>query len=154
MVSGADARRWGNAHANLVPYQLFRAKDRPLVIAVGSDEQWVACARALGLDDLADDAELATNAGRLAQRDRVVAAFRERLSARSAAEWIAALDAVHVPCGIVKSVLEAIRDAAHASPVIGMPPTAGGTVRLAPPLLDEHGQEIRRVGWDVFRRYS
>ena len=37
---------WGNAHANLVPYQLFAAADRPLVIAVGTDAQWLACARA------------------------------------------------------------------------------------------------------------
>src|SRR5688572_18892950 len=48
LVSGSDAKRWGNAHANLVPYQLFDANDRAIVIAVGSDSQWVACARALG----------------------------------------------------------------------------------------------------------
>ncbi|HEU4628816.1 MAG TPA: CoA transferase, partial [Gemmatimonadaceae bacterium] len=47
LVSGRDARRWGNAHPNLVPYQLFRAADRPLVVAVGNDAQWAACARAL-----------------------------------------------------------------------------------------------------------
>jgi hypothetical protein len=63
------------------------------------------------------------------------------------------LYAANVPCGIVKTVLEAIRDAANASPVSGMPPAAGGSVRLAPPRLDEHGAEIRRIGWDVFRRY-
>ncbi|NJK42807.1 MAG: hypothetical protein HC937_04020 [Aquincola sp.] len=40
LVSGQEARRWGNAHANLVPYQLFETADRPLVIAVGSDTQW------------------------------------------------------------------------------------------------------------------
>ena len=53
LVSGEDARRWGNAHANLVPYQLFPARDRPIVIAVGNDEQWQACLRVLGLRDLA-----------------------------------------------------------------------------------------------------
>ena len=42
LVSGRDASRWGNAHANLVPYQLFRARDRHVVIAVGSDAQWAA----------------------------------------------------------------------------------------------------------------
>ena len=40
LVSGRDARRWGNAHANLVPYQLFAAADRPFVLAVGADAQW------------------------------------------------------------------------------------------------------------------
>src|SRR6476620_3122393 len=43
LVSGNDAQRWGNAHPNLVPYQLFDAVDRPIVIAVGSDGQWRAC---------------------------------------------------------------------------------------------------------------
>ena len=153
MVSGRDAARWGNAHANLVPYQLFRAKDRPLVIAVGSDEQWLACVRALGLDDLERDRELATNAGRLAQRQRVVGAITQRVASRDAAEWIRVLDEASVPCGVVKSVLEAIGDAAGASPVTGMPPGTGGNVRLAPPRLDEHGARIRSHGWDLFRSY-
>ena len=49
MVSGAEARRWGNAHANLVPYQLFHAADRAIVIAVGTDQQWRLCANVIGL---------------------------------------------------------------------------------------------------------
>src|SRR5690348_15052685 len=55
LLTGKDAKRWGNAHPNLVPYQLFNAADRPIVVAVGTDAQWVACARALGLDALAND---------------------------------------------------------------------------------------------------
>ena len=93
-------KRWGNAHPNLVPYQLFQAADRPIVIAVGSDAQWIACARALGLPALADDAALANNAGRLAQRD----ANRHRISrARRGtsrpAIWRTRLDAAGVPNG-------------------------------------------------------
>ena len=72
LVSGAEAGRWGNAHANLVPYELFHAADRPLVLAVGSDAQWRACAAAAGLGALAADASLAANAGRVAaHRDAV-----------------------------------------------------------------------------------
>ncbi|HJU88054.1 MAG TPA: CoA transferase, partial [Gemmatimonadaceae bacterium] len=52
LVTGADAARWGNAHPNLVPYQLFDAADRAIVIAVGSDPQWRACALALELPAL------------------------------------------------------------------------------------------------------
>ena len=73
LVTGTDAARWGNAHPNLVPYQLFETADNPIVVAVGSDAQWAACARALGLEPLATDPELATNAGRLANRARIVA---------------------------------------------------------------------------------
>ncbi|HEY4129726.1 MAG TPA: CoA transferase, partial [Gemmatimonadaceae bacterium] len=49
LLTGRDARRWGNAHPNLVPYEMFKAADKPIVIAVGSDLQYMACARALGL---------------------------------------------------------------------------------------------------------
>src|SRR5688572_908872 len=97
MVSGQEARRWGNAHANLVPYQLFQASDRAIVIAVGNDEQWMACVRALGLDDMARDAELATNRGRLEHRDRVVLAFERSIRARPASEWLRKLAAANVP---------------------------------------------------------
>src|SRR6202007_672013 len=62
LVSGKNADRWGNAHPNLVPYQMFHAADRPLVIAVGSDAQWIACARAIGLERFASARGLATKA--------------------------------------------------------------------------------------------
>jgi crotonobetainyl-CoA:carnitine CoA-transferase CaiB-like acyl-CoA transferase len=150
LLSGAQARRWGNAHANLVPYQLFQAKDRAIVIAVGNDDQWRACVQVLGLEALAADAELSTNSGRLARRERVVAAFERVLALRSAADWIRALDAAKVPCGVVKTVLEAIQDAGDVSPLTGMPSSVGGKVRLPPPRLDEHGELIRKQGWNAF----
>jgi len=154
MVSGADARRWGNAHANLVPYQMFQAQDRPIVIAVGSDDQWISLVNALELADLAGDTALAANRGRLAQRARIVAALQKTLSRRPAAEWVRVLDAARVPCGIVKTVLEAIQDAGAASPRTGMPSSVGGRVRIPPPRLDEHGALIHQFGWDAFRRYA
>ncbi|MGH9886135.1 MAG: CaiB/BaiF CoA transferase family protein, partial [bacterium] len=55
LFTGKEPVRWGNAHVNLVPYQLFPTADRPIVIAVGSDAQWRASARALDLSALADD---------------------------------------------------------------------------------------------------
>lgn len=153
LVSGRDASRWGNAHPNLVPYQLFRAADRYLVIAVGNDGQWRACCRALALEELASDPVVSTNSGRLAHRDRVVAAIAERVRERDAADWIAALDAVGVPCGVVKRVEEALRDT-EASPVTGVAPSVPGSVRLDPPRLDQHGDLVRRLGWAVFERIS
>lgn len=146
LVSGQDARRWGNAHANLVPYQLFEASDRPFVIAVGSDPQWTACARALGLDELATDATLITNAGRLAARTRIVEAIATRVATAPAAEWIARLDAAGVPCGVVRSVREALADVTPQEEG-GMPPLWNGRVRLAPPTLDHDGVSIRAKYW-------
>ena len=151
LVSGEDAARWGNAHPNLVPYQLFSASDRPIVIAVGSDGQWASAARLLGLAHLARDAALASNAGRLAQRDTIVRAVAERVRTRSAAEWIAALDAAGVPCGIVRTVAEALSEEGASSAETGVGPSVPGGVRYPPPRLDEHGAEIRRLGWGAFR---
>lgn len=149
LVSGQDAQRWGNAHPNLVPYQLFNAADRPFVIAVGSDAQWVQCARVLDLAELAADAALATNAGRVAGRARVVEAIAERVSERSAGYWIGRLGSAGVPCGLVRSVREALAGSRSDSRT-GVPPGVPGSVRMAPPRLDEHGDAIRRLGWRAF----
>jgi crotonobetainyl-CoA:carnitine CoA-transferase CaiB-like acyl-CoA transferase len=151
LVTGNEARRWGNAHPNLVPYQVFEASDRLLVIAVGSDAQWTACARALGLDGLATDRALVTNAGRLAARVKVVDAIGAAVRTRTAAEWIERLDAAGVPCGEVKPVLEALQ-AVSASALTGVAPPAPGRVRRAPPRLDAHGPVVRAEGWAAFLR--
>ena len=149
LVSGDDAQRYGNAHPNLVPYQLFDAADRPFVIAVGSDAQWLACAKALDLEDLARDAALRTNAGRVGHRDRVVAAISERAREQNAQHWIDLLDSGNVPCGLVRTVKEALVDSG-ADAVTGVPSSVSGSVRTPPPRLDEHGDAIRALGWRAF----
>jgi crotonobetainyl-CoA:carnitine CoA-transferase CaiB-like acyl-CoA transferase len=153
LLTGRDASRWGNAHPNLVPYQLFQALDRPIVVAVGSDAQWVACARAVGLGVLATDPALATNAGRLAARDRIVAEFSARLATAPARDWGRALDAAGVPNGVVRGVLEALRESG-ASAETGVPSAVGGTVRYPPPALGEHGDVIRAHGWGAFAQVT
>ncbi len=150
LLTGEDASRWGNAHPNLVPYQLFEAADRPIVIAVGSDAQWLACVRALDLASLATDSGLATNAGRLAERERVVGEISARVRQRTAVEWVRRLDAAGVPNGVVKSVLETLREE-PASALTGVAPSVPGSVRLPPPTLDEHGAAVRDLGWAVFK---
>ena len=149
LVSGDAPRRWGNAHANLVPYELFEASDRAIVIAAGSDAQWIRCARALGLTELADDDALRTNAGRLAQRERVVGSIRATIRGRSAADWRDVLDRAGVPNGVVRTVPEVL-DTSDASPATGMPASVPGSVRLKPPRLGEHTQIVRDRGWGAF----
>jgi crotonobetainyl-CoA:carnitine CoA-transferase CaiB-like acyl-CoA transferase len=149
LVTGRDAVRFGNSHANLVPYDLFHAADRPIVIAVGTDAQWRSLVAALNLGELVTDSTLATNAGRLAQRSRVIDALARRLRERPAAEWRRALDDADVPNGVVKSVLEALREV-DASPLTGVAPSIEGTIRRPPPRLNEHGAAIRDSGWGAF----
>lgn len=149
LVSGDDASRWGNAHPNLVPYQLFHAADRPFVIAVGSDAQWDACARAIGLARLADDSTLATNAQRVLRRRDIVDAFEQTLGSAAAEHWGKVLDEVGVPNGVVRSILDVVGEV-DASAITGMPSSVGGRAYLAPPELDQHGTAIRARGWNVF----
>jgi crotonobetainyl-CoA:carnitine CoA-transferase CaiB-like acyl-CoA transferase len=149
LVSGRPSARWGNAHANLVPYQLFDAADRALVIAVGNDTQWLACATALGLDALVGDTSLRTNAGRLAERERVVRAIATRVGERPASEWLRKLEGAGVPCGVVRSVLEVLASS-EGSALTGMPPSVPGSVRRPPPRLGQHSELVRARGWGAF----
>jgi crotonobetainyl-CoA:carnitine CoA-transferase CaiB-like acyl-CoA transferase len=137
-----------------VPYQLFYAADRPFVLAVGADAQWPLAARALGLAELASEPALATNAGRVVHRERVVEAICAAVTQRPARAWIDALAAVGVPCGLVSGVHEALQQAVAqgaASPQTGIAPQAHGRVRYRPPFLNEHGELIRNHGWSAFR---
>jgi crotonobetainyl-CoA:carnitine CoA-transferase CaiB-like acyl-CoA transferase len=150
LVSGRGASRWGNAHANLVPYQLFDAADRPFVIAVGADAQWPPAMRALALPQLADDPALRTNAGRLAERERIVREITAQVCTQPASHWIAQLDAAGVPCGVVRTVQESLAelgDDVSSAARTGVPPLWNGRVRLAPPRMDEHGVSVRAKHW-------
>lgn len=151
LVSGQEPRRWGNAHANLAPYQLFDAADRALVLAVGNDGQWRACAAALDLPELGTDPRFATNPARLANRGVMIALLADRIRTRPSADWLARLDAAGVPAGVVRTVLEALREV-EASSLTGVAPSIPGSVRRPPPTLDEHGALVRAHGWSAFAR--
>lgn len=148
LVTGEAPRRWGNAHPNLVPYELFDAADRPFVLAVGNDAQWLAAAQAIGFVP-PDDAPWRTNAGRVDDRARLVPALAAHLRQRPVDEWIARLRAAGVPCGLVRSVPEAIEHIA-ADPVTGVSSAVGGALRFPPPALDAHGPLVRSHGWRAF----
>jgi crotonobetainyl-CoA:carnitine CoA-transferase CaiB-like acyl-CoA transferase len=149
LVTGQPPVRWGNAHPNLVPYELFAAADRAFVLAVGNDAQWLAAAAAVGFHhpDVAD--RWRTNAGRVADRTRLVPALAAHLQQRDAVTWMEALRAVGVPCGLVRSVPEAIADVA-ADPRTGVASAVGGELRYPPPALDAHGPLVRAHGWGAF----
>ncbi len=149
LCPGARRVVFGNAHPNLVPYQAFKARDGYIVIGVGNDRQWGSWCAALRLSDLGDDRLLATNTGRLANRERVTSAIAQRVAEGDGGEWLARLSNVGVPAGRVRAVSEALGDVAHSA-LTGIAPSVPGSVRFPPPRLDEHGAEIRRLGWGVF----
>jgi crotonobetainyl-CoA:carnitine CoA-transferase CaiB-like acyl-CoA transferase len=149
LVTGKEPARLGNAHPNLVPYQLFETADRPIVLAVGNDAQWLACCRAMNRPDLAADRRYLANAGRVEGRAALVPALSETLRTRPAAEWLGLLEVNGVPAGVVRLVSEALADV-EADPLTGIAPAAPGSVRLPPPRLDQHGVAVRERGWGVF----
>ncbi|MGV9278333.1 CaiB/BaiF CoA transferase family protein [Streptomyces griseosporeus] len=97
----------GNRHPSIAPYEVFPAKDRPLVVAVGNDRQFRALCEGLGTPGLATDPRFATNADRVAHVDEQAALLGESLSARNAAEWFDRLTPLGVPCGPVNDLAQA-----------------------------------------------
>jgi crotonobetainyl-CoA:carnitine CoA-transferase CaiB-like acyl-CoA transferase len=136
-----------------VPYELFQARDRAIVVAVGTDRQWAACAQVFGLVMSEAGVPWPTNALRVAHRPALVAQLAATIATNNAAEWIRQLNAVGVPCGVVRTVPEALADVA-CDEISGVAPATGGTVRRPPPQLNEHGDALRQHGWQLFARHD
>lgn len=105
-----EPRPSGATDSVLAIYQTFPTADRPIAIAIGNDRMWQRFCRAVGLDELANDDALATNADRRAHRDRLVESIADRLSARKAEEWLDVLRRAEVPSSRVQSLSEVVED--------------------------------------------
>ena len=103
-ATGQAPVRLGNAHPNIAPYQVFAAADGHIVLAVGNDGQFASFCRVAGLEALAADARFATGAARVAHRAELISEIASVMRVRSAADWIAALEAAGVPCGPINDV--------------------------------------------------
>ena len=110
LVSGVSPRRMGNAHPNIVPYQVFEAADGPLIVASGNDRQNRDFLRLLGAEALADDPSFATNADRVKNRAAFIAAVAPLVRVQPRAALLTALEAHHVPAGPINQVSEAFAD--------------------------------------------
>jgi crotonobetainyl-CoA:carnitine CoA-transferase CaiB-like acyl-CoA transferase len=159
LVSGEPTRRWGNQHPNLVPYQLFAAADRAIVLGVGNDPQFARLCDLLGIADT--ELRALDHAGRLTRREEVVAAVGAAVARRTAGELVSALRAAGIPAAPLLMPHEALAAVvasdpgavvAIAHPELGAvrlpaPPLEGDGVRIAhrpPPLPGEGGEEMAR----------
>ncbi|MBF6332819.1 CoA transferase [Nocardia transvalensis] len=97
----------GNRHPSIAPYEIFRAADKPLALAVGTDAQFVALCRAVGAADLLDDERFATNSQRVAHVEELATRLGTILAGRTADEWYELLTPVGVPCGPVNDLAAA-----------------------------------------------
>ena len=110
LASGKTPTRMGNAHPNIVPYQVFPASDGHLIIACGNDRQFVALCGVLDMAEFGSDQAYATNPARVANRTALGAAIAERTAARSRSDLIAALKLAGVPTGPINTVAEALAE--------------------------------------------
>jgi len=160
--SGVAPTRAGNAHQNVVPYQVFAASDGHLIVATGNESQYRAYCRAIGVPELGDDPRFATNRLRVTNRVELIGILTDIMREGRRDDWIAKLEAVGVPCGPINDIAQAFahpqaqarqlrRDMPH--PAGGMAPVTASPLRFsdspvvyrrAPPLLGEHTDEVLR----------
>ncbi|MEE8546404.1 MAG: CaiB/BaiF CoA-transferase family protein [Alphaproteobacteria bacterium] len=159
-TGGTAPGRVGNTHPNVVPYQVFATADGHIIVAVGNDAQFARLCRVLGLEDLAVDQRFAKNAGRVRHRETLIPRLAEALTARPAAQWLEALEAVGVPAGPINTIDQVFADPQirHRGMRIELPHAEAGSVALvgspmnfsrtpvaydlAPPGLGEHSDEV------------
>lgn len=118
---GEVPARVGNAHQNLVPYQVFEvapeADGRPahLILAIGNDAQFAKFCTTVAHTDLHTDPRFATNAGRVRHRSTLIPILEEMMRTRRKADWMHALEAAHIPCGPINNLAEVFADPHIAS---------------------------------------
>ena len=129
---GVVPRRMGNAHPSIAPYELYRAGDGDLVVAVGNDRQFAALCAALGEPRLATDQRFAGNVARVAHRAELRGELERLLAARTVEEWTAVLSDARVPAGAVNDVgaAFALAERLGLAPIVGIPRDDGTTVDL------------------------
>jgi crotonobetainyl-CoA:carnitine CoA-transferase CaiB-like acyl-CoA transferase len=160
LASDVIPEREGNAHANIVPYQVFHAQDGELVIAVGNDGQFARLCELTGAPELAVDERFSLNDNRVRNRDILVPLLQDILSRRTVDAWVALLQPAGVPCGPINNIAQVFQhpqvrhrrmelNLAHASagsaPSIANPIKFSGTpisYERAPPILGQHTTEI------------
>jgi crotonobetainyl-CoA:carnitine CoA-transferase CaiB-like acyl-CoA transferase len=167
LTTGVAPHRMGNAHQNIVPYQVFEAADGHFILAVGNDAQFAKFCEVAGCVQLASDARFATNAQRVRHRETLVPMLAEIMKTQTRAHWLQALEAAKVPCGAINNLAEAFADPqVHARAMtVAMPHPLTDALRLvasplklsatpvqyrcAPPLLGQHTDEVlAQLGFD------
>ena len=110
LASGAVPKRMGNAHVNVVPYQVFATADGQLVIAVGNDGQYRKLCGILGVPEWADDPRFANNAARLANRAELIPLLAAKIAGWEAQPLALALEAEGVPAGPINDLAQVFAD--------------------------------------------
>jgi len=152
LVTGRDAKRHGNEHPSIVPYQLFHAHDRAFVIGAGTDRHYRAlCEHVIERPKLASDRRFATNELRVRNRTKLIPMLESIFRTRNADEWVSRCRDANVPAALVQTLREALRSESGRVLVAGNalchPVRLNGRrydIGSPPPHLGEHTQKILR----------
>jgi crotonobetainyl-CoA:carnitine CoA-transferase CaiB-like acyl-CoA transferase len=160
LVAGTPPGRAGNAHQNIVPYQVFACADGHLIVAVGNDSQFVKFCAVAGRPEWPRDARFARNENRVRHREVLVPEIAKVMATRTQRDWLAALEDVGVPCGPINKLDQVFADPQILArgmkfdlphPLAGRVPQVNSPVRLSatpsvperpPPLLAEHTRQV------------
>ncbi|AOY97177.1 CoA transferase [Cupriavidus sp. USMAA2-4] len=159
-ITGKVPGRFGNAHANMVPYHVFATADGYMIVAAGNDGQWQAYCRGVDRPDLAADERFRSGPGRLVNRDALVPLLEAHMRTRPTAFWVEALEREGIPCGPINDYAQVLEDpqVRHRELQVdltrsdgGLCPTVKSPLRLSatpvrydapPPRLGEHTETV------------
>ena len=160
-ATGERPPRMGNAHPNIVPLQPFKAKDKFIIVAVGTEAMWERFCRLLDIEDtIMVDPRFATNRDRIDQRAELIPLLEDIIGTKDAEYWISQLTEANIPCGPINYVDEILNDPQIRArgmivelkhPQAGIARSLGNplrlsatpvTYRLPPPTLGQHSWEV------------
>ncbi|HEV8435278.1 MAG TPA: CoA transferase [Thermoanaerobaculia bacterium] len=160
LVTEREAKRYSNAHASIVPYQLFHAKDRPFAIGAGTDRHFRALCEVVARPELARDRRFATNVARVKNRTKLLPLLDAIFRTRNAKTWVTRCTGAAIPAAVVQGVREALESedaqpliASLEHPSIGEYSALRNPLRVdgkrlpagtPPPLLGQHTDAILR----------
>ena len=160
LVAGKEAQRWGTAHESIIPYQVFDTRDRPIAIAVANHKLWVNFCKLIGKEEWIEDPRFESNPKRVRNREVILPLVAEVMARKTCDEWVELFVEAAIPCGPVNNMQNLFADpqVLHRGMLAEVPhPTIGtlrlggipikysetpGAIRLPPPLIGEHTDEI------------
>ena len=169
LTSGQVPKRWGNAHPNVVPYQVFACSDGHIIVAVGNDSQFRKFCEVLDAPNLASDERFITNSNRIRNRAALIPLLEPLVARRTRDEWVNALEAASIPCGPINNIDQVFDNPQVKArgikvevphPLAGVVPQVASPMRfsetpieyqVAPPTLGQHSEYVLRdlLGMDT-----
>ena len=169
LISAERPGRYGNAHPNIAPYQTFKALDGYFALGIGNDNQWSKFCDRLGKIEWAKDERFITNADRIKNKDALISLMNTLFEQHHVAYWLSKLEAIGIPCAPINTIDRVFDDpqvqaremhinvnhpTAGTLSLVGSPlkiPSSPTQVRLPPPLLGEHTEDILHnvLGYDL-----